>query len=71
MDVDRSATVSCPLLDAYHFSYVNNSGGACVYPASYVKPCASAASLRFHFTHCPTAAYTHHRGINAISTSLT
>jgi len=66
VDVDysssSSAVVSCPLHDAFHFSYINNSGGPCVYPASYVKPCASASRLRFYFKECPSAAYTHDRG---------
>jgi len=62
MDTDHSSMAFCPLHDAYHFSYVNNSGGACVYPASYVKPCASPSRLRFYFRECPSAAYTHEHG---------
>jgi len=62
VDTDRLSLASCPLLDAYHFSYINNSGGACIYPASYVKPCASPSRLRFYFRECPSAAYTHEHG---------
>ena len=50
---------TCPFRDAFHFSYNNNTGGFCREPTSYVKPCASDAKFRFHFKHCPHAAYTH------------
>jgi len=62
VDSDRSSLAPCPLHEAYHFSYINNSGGACVYPASYVKPCASPSRLRFYFRECSSAAYTHEHG---------
>jgi len=69
VDTDQSAVASCPLREAYHFSYVNNSGGACVYPASYVRPCASLSRLRFYFRQCPSAAYTHDHGKNVFNFS--
>jgi len=67
VDTDHSPLASCPLRDAYHFSYINNSGGPCVYPASYVKPCASPSRLRFYFRECPSAAYTHEHGKTSLA----
>ena len=56
-------TARCPLVNAYHFTYSNNSGGQCRTPASYVRPCAATRRLRFHFRHCTDAAYTHDHGL--------
>ena len=56
-------SVPCPLTDAYHYSYVNNSGGLCTYPASYVTPCSAVSRVRFHFKRCPDAAYSYERGM--------
>ncbi|KAK2191906.1 hypothetical protein NP493_43g07000 [Ridgeia piscesae] len=55
---------TCPFRDAFHFSYNNNTGGFCRDPTSYVKPCASDAKFRFHFKHCPHAAYTHNTEVD-------
>ena len=60
----RSIPEDCPFKDAYHFTYNNNTGGFCTNPTSYAKSCASASKFRFHFKHCPDAAYTHDAGIN-------
>ena len=62
----RSIPEDCPFKDAYHFTYNNNMGGFCTNPTSYAKSCASASKFRFHFKHCPDAAYTHDAGINQI-----
>ena len=56
--------VASPFLDAYHFVYNNNSGGACVNHENYAQQCASPAKFSFQFKKCNPAyvAYTSDRG---------
>ena len=55
----------CPFLDAYTFSYNNNTGGPCRQPVSTATPCSSQSQYRLHFQHCPAYAHTYDRGTPA------
>ena len=59
----------CPFLDAYTFSYNNNTGGPCRQPVSIATPCSSQSQYRLHFQHCPAYAHTYDRGTHARSSS--
>ena len=55
----------CPFLDAYTFSYNNNTGGPCRQPVSTATPCSSQSQYRLHFQHCSAYAHTYDRGTPA------
>lgn len=60
--VESGDPVACPLYDAYHVAYSNNSGGFCLHPPSYLSPCAAESHLHFHLEKCAHVAYTFRRG---------